>query len=51
MSQENFMANLRTAERKVCATLDELEGVIRTQFNNISSVWQEQDVDMIPLDE
>ena len=51
VSQENFMANLRTAEKKVSATLDELEGVLRSQFNSISSVWQEQDVDMIPLDE
>lgn len=50
VSQENFMLNLKSAEQKVQATLDELEGALRTQFSSISSAWQEQDVDMIPLD-
>lgn len=51
VSQENFMINLRSATSKVQATLDELEGALRSQFAQISSVWQEQDVDMVPLDD
>lgn len=50
-SQENFIANLRSAEQKVQTTLDELESALRNQFSQISSVWQEQDVDMVPLDD
>lgn len=50
-SQENFMANLRSAERKVQTTLDELESALRSQFSQISSAWQEQDVEMVPLDD
>lgn len=50
-SQENFLTNLRTAEQKVQATLDELESALRSQFAEISKVWQEQDVDMVPLDD
>ena len=50
-SQENFLANLRSAERKVQMTLDELESALKSQFAQISSVWQEQDVDMVPLDD
>ena len=50
-AQENFMANLRSAERKVQSTLDELESALRGQFSQISNVWQEQDVDMVPLDD
>lgn len=50
-SQENFLANLRSAERKVQTTLDELESALKSQFAQISSVWQEQDVDMVPLDD
>lgn len=50
-AQENFMANLKTAEQKVQKTLDELEAALRSQFAEISSAWQEQDVDMVPLDE
>lgn len=50
VSQENFITNLKSAELKVQATLDELENTLRTQFASISSAWQEQDVDMIPLD-
>ena len=50
-SQENFLTNLRVAEKKVQATLDELESALRSQFAGISSAWQEQDVDMVPLDD
>lgn len=50
VSEENFMANFKTAELKVQATLDELESVMRTQFANIANSWQDQDVDMVPLD-
>lgn len=50
-AQENFMANLKTASQKVQRTLDELEEALRSQFAEISSAWQEQDVDMVPLDE
>ena len=42
-SQENFIANLRSAEQKVQTTLDELESALRNQFSQISSVWQELD--------
>lgn len=50
-AQENFMTNLRASVGKVQSTLDELEGTIRNQFSSISNVWQEQDVDMVPLDD
>ena len=49
-SQENFMLNLKSAEQKVQATLDDLESTLKSQFASISNAWQEQDVDMIPLD-
>lgn len=50
VSQENFMSNLKSAEQKVQATLDELESALRSQFAQISSAWQDQDVEMVPLD-
>lgn len=48
---ENFMTNLRSAEKKVQTTLDELETALRSQFSQISSAWQEQDSEMVPLDD
>lgn len=50
VSQENFMLNLKTAEQKVQATLDELESTLKSQFSSISNAWQEQDAEMVPLD-
>lgn len=50
VSEENFMENLRSAELKVQATLNELESTLKSQFANIANSWQEQDVDMVPLD-
>ena len=44
------MNNLKSAEQKVQATLDELESALRSQFAQISSAWQDQDVEMVPLD-
>lgn len=49
-SQENFVSNLRTATQKVQATMDELEQALRTQFASISESWQQQDMEMVPLD-
>ena len=49
-SQENFVSNLRTATQKVQATMDELEQALRTQFASISESWQQQDIEMVPLD-
>lgn len=51
VSQENFMANLVSAKNKVESTLDELELTLKSQFASISEAWQEQDVDMVPLDD
>lgn len=50
-SQENFMNNLRTAEKKVQYTLDELENALRIQFASISNTWQEQDINLVPIDD
>lgn len=50
VAQENFMANLKASSQKVQATLDELESALKSQFAQISSTWQEQDVEMVPLD-
>jgi len=49
-SQENFMSNLRSSVEKVEATMDELERALKTQFASISEAWQQQDMDMVPLD-
>ena len=49
-SEENFVSNLRGAVEKVEATMDELEQALRTQFASISEAWQQQDVNMVPLD-
>ena len=50
VSQENFMTNLRGSVEKVEATMDELDQALRTQFASISEAWQQQDMDMGPLD-
>ena len=49
-SEENFMANLKNSTQKVEATMDELEQALRSQFAAISDAWQEQDMEMVPLD-
>ena len=50
VSQENFMTNLKGSVEKVEATMDELDQALRTQFASISEAWQQQDMDMVPLD-
>ena len=44
------MSNLRSSVEKVEATMDELERALKTQFASISEAWQQQDMDMVPLD-